>query len=68
MAYTRRNYLERIIDIQNIVLEHKQRGCTQKWVFDNVVKFRYRISEATYNNYLSINAKSELRTYENSQK
>ena len=37
MAYNRENYLKRIIEIQEIVLEHQQRGVTQKW-YENVIK------------------------------
>lgn len=61
MAYTRKNYLERVIDIQNIVLHHKQRGCTQIWIYENYVKNQYRIGKSTFDNYLSINAKNELK-------
>ena len=60
MAYNRKNLLKRIIDIQKITLEHKQKGSTQIWIYENLIKERYCISEATYNNYLATNAKKEL--------
>ena len=61
MAYTQRNRLQRIIDIQTITLEHKQRGVTQEWVFDNLIFPTYRISRSTYYAYLRTNAKRAIR-------
>lgn len=61
MAYCRRNYLLRIIDIQNITLEHQNRGATKRWIFANIVKPNYYISEATYRKYLGINAKRLIK-------
>lgn len=61
MAYNRLNILERVIEIQNITLEHTKRGATQKWVFENIIRPRFYISWATYNNYLAMPAKAELK-------
>jgi hypothetical protein len=61
MAYNRENILTRIVEIQDITLEHTRRGVTQKWVYENVVFPRYHISYACYNNYLSVPAKTELK-------
>lgn len=55
----------RIIEIQNETLRHTNRGITQKWVYDNVIYPRYRISRSTYNGYLGINAKRELEILRN---
>lgn len=64
MGYNRRNILKRIIEVQNITLEHTKRGVTQKWVYENVVYPRFLISPATYYNYLAVNAKAELKKME----
>lgn len=61
MGYNRRNILKRIIEVQNITLEHTKRGSTQKWVYENIIYPRFLISIATYNNYLAVNAKAELK-------
>jgi hypothetical protein len=61
MAYNRENLLKRIIEIQDIVLAHQQRGVQQKWVYENIVKDRYHISYSCFNDYLAINAKAQLR-------
>lgn len=60
MSYNQRNKLERICEIQRITLEHTQRGVTQKWVYDHVVRPRFLISIATYYNYLGVPARKEL--------
>lgn len=64
MAYTRRNLLQRMIKVQNITLEYKSKGSTQKWVYENVIKPRYDISRSTYYDYLGTNAKLQLKLLE----
>lgn len=61
MAYTRRNFLERVLEIQAIVKEHKKKGITQKRIFKDYIETQYHISISTFNNYICINAKRELR-------
>jgi hypothetical protein len=61
MAFNKLNYLSRIIDIQNITLEHQARGATRKWIFNNVIKQNYYISLSTYRKYLGINAKKLIK-------
>ena len=56
-----RTLLRKIIEIQDIVLEHKGRGVTQIWVYENIIKDRYHISVATFNNFLATPAKAELK-------
>ena len=64
MAYNKKNKFVRIIEIQTITLEHTRRGVSQVWVFENIIKPRFIISERTYYNYLDINAKKLLAEYE----
>lgn len=68
MAYNKRNKLERIVEIQNTVLEHKRRGATQLWVYQNIIYPQYRISYSCYNQYLAINAKRELERLNNAKR
>ncbi len=65
MAYNNENLLIKILSIQSIVMEHKKKGCTQKWIYENIIKPQFFISYPTYNRYLAINAKSELKKIEN---
>ncbi|MBN1187016.1 MAG: hypothetical protein JXB49_32360 [Bacteroidales bacterium] len=55
------NRLKRIIAIQDIVIEHKQKGITQEWVYQNVIYPRYFIGKRTFYEYLGTNAKAELK-------
>lgn len=61
MGYNRRNILRRIIEIQNITLEHTKRGVSQKWVYEKIIFPRFYLSPATYYNYLDTNARAELK-------
>ena len=59
MAYSNRNLLERIIEIQEITLQYKDKGYFQKWIYENVIHEKFKVSYSTFNNYLSRNAKKE---------
>lgn len=61
MAYTRKNKLTLIIDIQTLTLEHTKKGVTQEWVYKNLIFPQYRISRSSFYSYLGCNAKQELR-------
>ncbi len=61
MAYNRINILNRIIDIQNVTIEHTSRGVTQEWIYDHLIYPKYFISKSTYYTYLRCNAKAELK-------
>lgn len=63
MAYNRRNYLMKVIEIQNIVLELKGRDGDMrlKNIYWEYIFPKYLISYRTFSNYLSINAKKELK-------
>jgi hypothetical protein len=64
MSYNKKNLLKRIIEIQDITLEHTNRGVTQEWVFRNIIAPRFYISKSTYYNYLGFPAKRELKMLE----
>lgn len=68
MSYNRHNILKRIIEIQDITLEHTNKGVTQVWVYNNIIYPRFVISEKTYYNYLCYNAKAGLKEYERKEK
>lgn len=56
--------MNRVIKVQDIVLEHKARGITQQWVYDNIISPTFGISIGTYYTYLACNAKAELKKLE----
>jgi len=61
MAYTKINRLKRIIEIQEIVLKYQKQGLTNKSIFELYIKDRYRISKRTFDEYLGIPAKRDLK-------
>lgn len=67
MAYNRRHFLEKVIEIQDIVKAEKQHGKTQKWIYQNLIKKQYHMCSSTFNNYMCINARRELTLLEESK-
>lgn len=61
MAYNKRNYLQRIIDIQNVYLEHCANGVSGEYVYIRYIRPVYFISRATFYKYLGINAKKLIK-------
>jgi hypothetical protein len=61
MAYNRQNLLIRIIEIQEIYLEHQKKGISCRWIYVNIIYPKYRISVASLYRYLATNAKKELK-------
>ncbi|MDR1865976.1 MAG: hypothetical protein LBR08_10450 [Bacteroidales bacterium] len=53
--------MNKIVEIQDITLEHTRRGISQRWVYKNLISDRYHISYSTYQNYLCRNAKKERK-------
>lgn len=64
MAYNKKNKLKRIIDIQNITLEHQAKGVTNEFIYNNHIKPIYHISRDCFYEYLRTNAKRELKILE----
>lgn len=66
MAYNRKYYLKRIVEIQQVTLEEQKKGATLRWIYKNKIKETYHISYTTYSNYLGIPAKRQLKELKNS--
>ena len=61
MAYNKRNFYLKIIEIQDVVLRGQRRGDSQKEIFYREIEKNYFISMRTFYTYLDINAKAELK-------
>lgn len=61
MAFNNRNILLKMIRVQDLVLEQKKHGVTQRFVYENMVRDTYLISYSTFNRWLSYPAKHELK-------
>ena len=71
MAYNRKNLLKRMIDIQEVYLlnsKNHKGGCTDKYIFEDLVAPVYHISRKTFYDYLGTNAKQELKNIAESEK
>lgn len=64
MVYNKHLFLKKVIKIQEIVIREKKKGCTQKWIYENLIANEYNISKSTFDNYMCVNAKKELAEYE----
>lgn len=60
--------MERVVMIQQIVKEQKRQGKTQKWIYLNIIRADYPMSRSTFNNYMCINAKRELKELDEREK
>ena len=75
MAYTRKYFLQRILDVQKIVREKLDEPYTGKYqrngrrtivdIYRKDIKPIYRISYSTFYKWLSIPAAAELKKLEN---
>lgn len=63
MGYNKKNFIDRVIDIQELTLENTKRGVTQEWIYANIIFPEYKISKRTYYNYLALPAKRMKREF-----
>ena len=61
MCYNNRNLLQKIIRVQDIVLEQKRKGVSQLFVYENMIRDTFLISYSTFNSWLAYPAKQELK-------
>lgn len=67
MAYHRRNFLRKVLRVQQIVLQHRRRGLFYKEIYHQYIENEFNISKRTFDSYLGINAKKELKELEENQ-
>jgi hypothetical protein len=68
MAYNRKNLLRRAIKVQDIYLEHRDSGLSNREIYKRYIKYRWDITEATFYNYLALPAKRDLKRLEEAEK
>lgn len=62
MAYNKRNYYERIVKIQEITQKQMhQFGLTYKEIYYKFIENQFNISRRTFQTYLEVPAKRELK-------
>lgn len=65
MAYNRKNFLITVLEVQEVYLKAKKTGATNKWIYENLIYPNWRISARTFSNYLGINARKEIKEFDN---
>lgn len=67
MAYNRKNFLRKVLKIQEIVLHHRKQGLFFNEIYHLHIENQFNICKRTYDSYLGINAKKELRELQEKQ-
>jgi hypothetical protein len=61
MAYNKKNYYKRVIEIQELTKELQELGLSNTKIYNDHVKDRYFICKNTFDTYLGVPAKRELK-------
>jgi hypothetical protein len=61
MAYNRENFLLRVLKVQEIALNYSKQGLFFKEIFHKHVEKQFNICKRTFDSYMAINARKELR-------
>jgi hypothetical protein len=61
MVYHRRHYLDKVLEVQIIVLKQRKQGLFYKEIYYKYIENQFHISKRTFDNYLGVNAKKELK-------
>jgi hypothetical protein len=64
MSYNQRNKLFRIQDVKNKFNEVYTPGMVVEWVYINHIKKQFRISRATFYEFMKVDVKKELEKLE----
>jgi len=71
MSYNRKNLLQRVVDIQNTYKKHSKHfdgGCSDKYIYEQIVFPIYRISRSTFYEYLKTPAAKQLKQLEDEER
>lgn len=61
MAYNRKNFLTKVLKVQEIALYHNKQGLFFKEIYHLYIEKQFHISKRTFDTYLGINARKELK-------
>lgn len=67
MAYNRKNYLKKVLRVQAITIHYRAQGLYFKEIYHKYIEDEFNISKRTYDEYLSINARKQIKQYDISQ-
>lgn len=61
MSYSRKNHLQKVLRVQEIYLKYSRQGCTNEYIYDELIAPYFFISRSTFYEYLSTPAAKELK-------
>lgn len=61
MGYTKKYFLQRVREVNEVYLEHNRRGVSNEYIYENYIKHRFHISRSTFYDYLTIPYVDEMR-------
>ena len=61
MAYNRRHFLKRVKKVNEVYLEHANKGMFHLHIYDKFIKDAFNISRSTFYEYLSIPYKALIK-------
>lgn len=64
MAYTKKYFLKRVKEVNEVYLEQYQRGLFNEYIYEHYIKHKFHISRSTFYEYLTIPYASQLRQLE----
>jgi len=67
MAYNRRNFLKKVLKIQEITIKYRDDGLYFKNIYHKYIEEQFNISQRTYETYLGINARKQLKELEHTK-
>lgn len=67
MAYNRRNFLKKVLRIQEITIKYRDDGLYFKNIYHKYIEEQFNISQRTYETYLGINARKQLKELEHTK-
>ena len=60
MAYTKKYFLERIKQVNEIYLQHANDGVSNEFIYHHYIREQFHISRTTFYQYLTIPYKTEI--------
>ena len=61
MAYNRKNFLTKVLKVQEIALYHNKQGLFFKEIYHLYIEKQFHISKRTFDTYLRIKAKKKQK-------
>ena len=64
MAFNKKNFYLKVLQIQKIALDYQEKGASKEWIYKNMIEPNYYISQRSFYLYLTINARKEIKLVE----